>query len=288
MKDFKKKIENKNVGNKIAFLMLSFLLSVFLLITFASLIIYGFILSGNSIITSLSVANYHEGVYEQLRDSIGDTLLPTGLPNSIIEDAITPADVYADLNEYVSSMFANYLPTLYRDQIAERLNANIDDYLLEIGLSRAEVGDEVIVEIVEAIIDDYNDYISSPIISYIARVRNLFSNHMRLLITMGLVATLITTGIIYLVSRHTKYFVFRYFALSFKATALMMITAPLVLRIWGGYRRVGISPEFVYNFVVTHIERTISSFLLGGAIFIILYLIFIAISARSRRKLLST
>ena len=286
MSELEKKGESEKGGNTIVSVFLSFLLSVFLLITFATLIIYGFVLSGNVIIASLSVVNYHEGVYEQLRDSIGDTLLPTGLPHSIIDGAFTSDDVYADLNEYVASMFANYLPTLYRDSIAERLNDNIDYHLLEMGLSRAEVGDETIAEIVSAVIDNYNDYLRPPFLSYIARVRVVFSTHLRLLIAMGFVATLITTGIIYLVSRRAKHFAFRYFALSFGATALMMTAAPLALRIWGGYRRVEISLEFVYNFVVRHIDRAIAAFLVVGAIFALLYLIFIIISARSRRKML--
>ena len=286
MSNLEKKVESEKGRNRIVSLILSFLLSVFLLITFATLIIHGFILSGNSVMMSLNAVDYHEDVYEQLRNSIGDTLLPTGLPYSIIDDAFTPEMVYTDLNEYVSSMFANDLPDLQRDEIAERLNYNIDHHLLEIGLSRAEVGDEALAEVVAAIIDNYNDYVSSPFISYIARVSNLFENHLRMLMAIGLAATLITTAIIYLSSRRFKYFAYRYFAFSFGTTALMLIVAPLVLRIWGGYRRLGILPEFVYNFVIAHIDRTISSFLLVGTIFIALYLIFIIISARSRRKLL--
>ena len=78
------------------------------------------------------------------------------------------------------------------------------------------------------------------------------------------------------------------FAFSFGAAALMMIVLPLVLRIWGGYRRLMISPEFAFNFTVTHIERTISLCLLVGVIFTVLYLIFIGISVRLNRKLSQT
>ena len=165
-----------------------------------------------------------------------------------------------------------------------KLLHSIEYYLDEIGFTRKEVGYGAIDEVVEAIIDDYNHYLGSPFLSYIARVSNLFHGHLRQLMLVGLAGMLLTTIIIYLVSRRSKHLTFKYFAFSFGTTALMIIVAPLALRIWGGYRRLAIGPEFVYNFIVTHIERTISTFLLVGAIFVVFYLIFILISARLQKK----
>jgi len=270
--------------NRVVFLVLSFLLSVFLLITSATFIISGFVFSEDSVITSLRAVNFHDDVYEHLLYSIGDTLIPTGVPQHIIDDAVTPDIVYTDINAHVVSVFGNNLPTLQRDLLAETLNNNIDNFLPEIGISRADVGYGVIDDIVEAVIDNYNDYVNHPFITQIARISNLFANHMRLLIAMGVVGILITMVILYLSNRNLKYLTFRYFAFSFGATALMLITAPLALRIWGGYQRLGIGPAFIHNFIVTHIERTVVSFLLTGSIFIALYLIFIIIFARSYRK----
>ena len=283
MSDSGKKVDNRS---RIISLILSFLLAVFMLITSATFVIYGFILSENGINGSLREANYYEGVYELIRDSVGDTLLPTGLPHSIIDDAITLDQVYADLNVYIEYMFANNTPYLQTDMIAEIVNSNIDYYLHELGLTRAEVEYGAIEEIVEAIIDEYNHYIGSPFLAYIVRVSNVFTNQLRLLILVGLVGVLVSTAIIYLVCRHSKYLTFRYFAFSFGTTALMIIVAPLALRIWGGHHGLMVRPEFIYDFIITHIERTISTLLLIGIIFIAFYLIFILISARLQKKLL--
>ena len=278
MRNSKKKVENRIVA-----LILSFILSVFLLITSATFIVNGFILSRDAVIGSLREANFHEGAYDELRDTLEDRLIPTGLPNTILDGAITPDGMYADLNDYVTSMFANELPNLERVSIEEILNDNIDYHLLEIGLSREEIEYGVINEIVNEVIDNYNDYVSSPFISYMARVSNLFQGHLRILIITGLVGTLITALIAFFVSRRSSHLAFRIFGFSFGTAALMLIVAPLALRIWGGYHRLGIGQEFDYNFVVAHIERTIFVFLLAGAIFIVLYLIFIIISARLHR-----
>ena len=261
-------------------------MSVFLLITSTTFIIYALVLNENGIMGSLREAKYYEDAYEQLRYTIGDRLMPTGLPNSIIDDAFTIDVVYADLNDYVTSMFANDLPDIQRDSIEEIVNYNIDYFLLtEVNLSRTEVGYEVIDDIVEVIIDHYNDYVSPFFISYIARVSNVLENHLQLLIATGLIGMLVTMGILYLVNRHFKDLIFRYLAFSFGAAALMMIILPLILRIWGGYRRLMITPEFAFNFTVTHIERTISLFLLVGVTFIAFNLILISISARLNKKL---
>jgi len=276
----------KQSRNRFFSLILSFLLSVFLLVTTTTLVIYGFILNGNGVIGSLRETNYYEGIYVRIRDTVGDRLIPTGLPHSIIDDAFTPYAVYNDLNEYVSYMFANDLPDLQRESIAEVINYNIDEYLFEIDTSRTEVGYEAIDEIVEMIIDNYNDYVGSQFLAYIARISNVFRSHMLLLIAAGALGILVTTIIIYSVSRRFKHLTVRYFAISFGSAALMIVIAPLTLRIWGGHHRLGIGPEHVYDFIMTHIERSISILLLIGAIFTVLYLIFIFISARLRKKLI--
>ena len=273
-----------SVKNSIVALILSFILSVLMLIACVGFIVNGFILSRDGVAGSLIEANFHEGAYEELRNTLEDRLIPTGLPNTVIDDAVTTNNVYTDLNEYVISMFANELPSLTRDSIVEILNYNIDDHLLELGLSREDIEDEVINEVVGVVIDNYNDYITSPIISYLARTSNLFNTHLRHLIIFGIVGTLITAIIAFLINRHSSHLAFRNFGFSFGTTALMLIAAPLALRIWGGYRRLSIGQEFVYNFVVAHIERTIFVFFIAGVIFFVLYLIFIIISARLYKK----
>ena len=275
---------SEKIRNRVISLILSFLLSVFLLITSTTLVINGFILDGNGVSASLREVNYHEGAYVQIRETIGDRLIPTNLPNSIIDDAFTSDTVYNDLNDYLTQMFANDLPNFERESIAEIVNSNIDYYLDEIGLTRAEVGDAVIDDIVEMVIDNYNNFVSTSYFAYMARVSNLLRNHILLLIATGLLGILVTTAIIYSISRHLKFAAFRYYAFSFGTTALMLIIAPLTLRIWGGHHGLRIIPERTYYFIVTHIERTISTFLLVGAVFVVLYLIFIFISARLQKK----
>ena len=291
MSDSENKDKGKKADNWIFSLILSFVLSVFLLITSATFIINGFILSETGVVGSLSEVDYHIGVYEMIRDSVGDTLLPTQLPQEIIDDAITPEAVYADLNEYVSYMFANDLANLNleRDLKVAILNENIDYFLLSsLGLTQAEVGYEVIAEVVDAIITDYNNFIGSPFLLYITRIGNLFQSHLRQLVMAGIAGILITSGIIFLVSRRSKHLIFRYFAFSFGAAALMLMAAPMALRVWGVHHRLGIELEFIYNFIVTHIERSITSFLLASLVFIAFYFIFIFISAKLQKKMVTS
>jgi len=183
-------------------------------------------------------------------------------------------------------MFAGDLANLHqeRDEIVALLNYNIDYVLSDLGTTQTEVGYEIIAAVVDSIIADYNHYINTPFLSYITRLNGLFGDHLQQLILVGVAGILITSGIIYLVSRNSKHLTLRYYAFSFGAAALMLIAAPLALRIWGVYHRLAIGQEFIYDFVVTHIERSITSFLLVGALFIVLYLIFITISTILQKK----
>ena len=275
----------KKAASRFAFLFLSFLLAVFLSITSIITVINEFILSSNGVTGSLREVNFHEGAYAQFRSNLSDRLIPTGLPYSVLDGAFTPEEMYEDLNAYVEAMFANDLPNIERDLIAQRLNYNIDNHLAELGLTQADIEYGVIADLIGEIIDNYNDYVSSPLLAVFGRTSNMYAGFLRQIMMAGLAGALITVGIIIFSSRHFRYLSFRYFAFSFGTAALMMMIVPIALRIWGGHHRLGISPEFVLDFIVAHIERSISSFLLVGAIFIVLYVIFITIFARLHRKL---
>lgn len=272
---------------KIICTFLSFLQSVFLLAAFGIVIFYYSFLSDGSIIESLSKANFHDELYEHIVASAEDTLLPTGLPSSILEDAFSPSGVYSDVNSYINGAFSARLYSLDQDEMAQTLQSNIGSYLAEIGTSREEVGEETIDGIVQAVLSDYADNIKFPFILQIARLTQIFRSYMLEAVIACVILSVITGIMIYSLNRW-KHKAFRYYAFSFGGCAFMLIAAPLVLKIWGIYRRLAISPEFMYNFVVTHIDRSILMFILSGVVLIALQIGFATISARMRSKRMRT
>jgi len=272
--------------NKIVSLMLSFLLSVFLLLTFIAIVIPRTLLNESSTARSLRNVGFSDAVYEQIQDSLIDVLFPTGFTNDVINGVFTPYDVYHDLNYYLSSVFAGQVPVLSRNEMMERLDINIDNYLLEIDIVRSEIDEGVIDGIIQAIFNEYDNYVRFPFIFQIARTSISFESYFLLLMIVSGISALLTAGAIYFTNRFT-HIALRYIAFSFGTTALMIVAAPLALRIWGGYRRLGISPAFMRDFVIFHIEQTILVSLIGGLLFIALYAIFIWISTRLRISLLN-
>jgi len=273
-------------NNKIVSLMLSFLLSVFLLLTFVAIVIPRTLLNENSTARSLRNAGFSDAVYEQIQNSLIDILFPTGFTNDVITGVFTPDDVYHDLNYYLSSVFAGQVPVLSHDAMIEQLNINIDNYLLEIDIMRSEIDEGVIDGVIQAIANRYDDYVRFPFIFQIARTSSSFESYFLLLMIVSGISALLTAVAIYFTSRY-MHIALRYIAFSFGTTALMIVAAPLALRIWGGYRRLGISPAFMRDFVIAHIEQTILVSFIGGVLFIALYAVFIWISTRLRISLLN-
>ena len=167
------------------------------------------------------------------------------------------------------------------DFMINRLNNNIDRHLIEMGVSRAEVGDEVIDAVVQLVLNDYIDNVRSPFFYQTGRLANIFAPYIQLLIVLCLAFTLVIGLIFFLISRW-KHLVFRYYAFSFATAAIMVLIAPLALRIWGGYQRLNIAPESTYRFVIVHIERTTTILFLCSLVLITFQFIFIFISHRLR------
>jgi len=223
-------------------------------------------------------------------DANRDSVVSDDLPN-------TKRDLAGNLTHYINGHLLNLSLALDLDLtwiidygiianlVGEIIEySEIDDHLLDLGLTWA-IENGIISDLVSEITDTYSDYFSSPFLVNIAQVSNMFVGNLWQFVTTGVVGIIITMGVIFFVSRH---FAFRYFAFSFGTAALMMLASSLALSVWGGNRILGIVPEFVYDLVVIHIERTILSFLLVGTIIAILYVIFIIIHLLIHRKLHQT
>ena len=273
----------ENIINEIVSLFLTFLLSVFLFIIAIVIATNQILFSEQSMARSLSQSDFHSSAYEDLRLSISDRLIPTGLPSDVMENVITPPDVYQDVNEALAAAFSEQLyNSVNREAITQRLNDNIDLHLAGIDLTREEVGEENIEGIIQVVLDEYESYMAFPFIGQISSLSRTFDGLLFPVLLVSLGAVIVIAGCIYILKKHQS---FRYYAYSFGSAALMAIVGPLIFRIWGGYRRLAITPERVFEALVTHIDRTILAFFIGGAIFITVQIICIFISAKIRTKL---
>ena len=270
---------------KIISVISAFLLSVAIVLCFAFPVLYIFGFSQGSILKTLEKTNYYEGVRQNFLESAGDFLIPTGLPEEVLEGAFPREDVEEMVGEQIqgteSAQRIQYIETKNRT----RLKENIDSYLQEIGLTEGEVSEEQVESIINALIGEFQNYAAFPFAAQLLRLRDVYT------ILMGLVfgsCFLIGSGMIFLIYKvnRWKHILLRYLSYSCGGALWMLILLPLAIRRIGAYERVHISPHYVYYFFVEHIQKSLDALIGCGIIALICMIIFSVLSEKKRKRLI--
>ena len=258
---------------------ISFLLSTFLFTAISiSLFYFGF-LSPDTIKTNLSDSNYYVGMENLIISGAEDILLPTGLPPEVLNNVIDRSTVHQDIRTYLEGEFSGQRHVVNIESMNHQLRINIEDYLGD-----REVSSEAIDEIINALTSHYANLIAFPFLSQIVRISHIFQWVMRVFVVGGIILTLLTSLFISRMNRW-KHRTYRYLAYGIGGSGLMLLIGPAILKWYEPYARVSIRPDFVYNFIVLHIERGLNLFMISGGIAIGIATLLALMSLNKVRKL---
>ena len=123
------------------------------------------------ILSALDKNNYYKDVYDESLKDAKNSLLSSGLDESVLEGLYSSADVERDIKNYIASIYSGSKAKIETDTIKNRLNNNIDKYLKDKNL---EVTDgksldayiDGILKIYDDSIDFYG-YFDDYIISFV-------------------------------------------------------------------------------------------------------------------------
>lgn len=270
---------------KIISLVFAFLLSVLIVLCLALPVFYIFTLSQGSILETLGKTNYYDGVQQNLLERASDFLIPTGLPEKVLEEVFPKEDVEEMVKEQLQGAGSAQRIESIKTKNRTKLKANIDSYLQEIGVAEGEVSEEQVVDIVNALIDEFQSYTAFPFAAQLLRFRDLYKMLMAWVVC---VCFLLGSGIsffIYKINRW-KHIFLRYLAYSCGGALWMLILLPFVIRMMGAYERIHISPHYVYYFCVQHIQKSLDSLISCGIVALVCMLALGVLSEKKRKKLI--
>lgn len=108
---------------------LGFIFSLILVVLMTSIILKLTVFNKSYVYRVLEENNYYEIVSKEIRTKMGDYMMSSGLPDSILDDTFTVNDVKKDINLYINNYYKNTKTKLNVDDIEKKLSTNINKYL---------------------------------------------------------------------------------------------------------------------------------------------------------------
>lgn len=262
----------------------SFILSILIAVICILPLFYIFVLSPDRILYTMERSYFYTKVQIYSMESASDILTPTGVENSILEGAFSVTDIQSIVNNTMDGTSGDEAKNATMEHVKNVLKENIYTFISNSEIPENEVAEEAIDEIVQALADDFENNLTLPFVAQLHSIQATYRTFMPVALIGSVV---ISAGIALLLLKlnHWKHRAIRYYAYSCGGASLMLLLIPLALRVWGGYERVGLSPEFLYDFFVLHVHMALNTFIVCGVVLIIITVLLCILSEKLRHWL---
>jgi len=240
---------------------IALLLSIFL--TMASYLggIYFGAFNKTLILDSLNKTSYYNAIMDYTLDKSQSLAIPMGLKPEVFDNVFTFEETYAEGNALIHANLdgKEYIPNT--SKVVDRLVSNINLYLKQNDLKVTNDQQANITTFSNIIADEYSKNLSVPYIKYYTSLRNIFSK----LAYVGIpVFLLLSAFAIFLLIKMQRWIhrSLRFIAYGTLAASLMTAGLPVFLLITGSYKRLNVTPEYFYNFIVHYITESLYTFII--------------------------
>lgn len=253
---------------------LAFILTICLTLATVLVVIRYGCFNEDSLLKNMSSNSYYDDVYEDMMGDLKSMTIPTGLPDSVYENAITRTAVHNDINGKVKAQFAGEAYTSKSEEIKSALNANIAQYLKDTDYTLTDEEERSITSYVNAVLVDYENYISMPFIDILVKAKNMFDK----VFLIAVIALLVMSAIaVYVELQLHKWLhrALRYLSYTALGCAVMLISVPGYFYLAQIHYRLNLKPESFYNLATTYIDNILKLFLYFGLLWIVVAILVI-------------
>lgn len=269
----------KKKENTVVLTILSFLLSVFLTMLCLLIGLKAGLFNQATIFGAMKNTQYYTHVVEETVDEAENLIIPMGLDNSVLDDVFTKEQAEKDCKTVIRAKLASDDTPLDLTDLNDKLTANVHQYIQTQRIELNEEQENNITVFTNAVLQFYSQNISIPFISYYVSIRSMLAKVILIGIAVLLVLTLITILLIVKAGRRRRTFL-PYITYATLAGMLMTVLVPAGLLLQGAYRRLNISPEYVFRFAVRFITSSLVAFLYIGIVMLIISLILMIVTSR--------
>ncbi len=226
---------------------------------------------------------YYSLLLKNVSDSASDYTIPVGLPDSVLDDVFSAAQIREDVLDVLDHAYEGEEYTVNVDHIREKLTANVEAFFASKDADISEETDTNIEDYVKEICKIYQERVELPGINLIISLANKIDT----VFYMGFAITLLISAVLVVICLKSQKYLhrgMRYLAYAAGGASLMSLAAPLVVYVGRAYERLQLNPEFFYYFATNYVRRALLLCMAAAGIWFLVTIVLIACVAVLRRR----
>jgi len=272
---------------------LSFLLCLLLAASALVFSVFGGFMTESGILSALDYDDYYAGAEAAFYQNAADINMPIGLPEDVLDGIVSYDKIKADIRGYVSAGLKKEKYVFDTSDLQAKLAANVYALFQSEGEVMDEVQQATLPEYTQMIADEYVSLMKVPLMTQYGSIRAVFEK--ALIFTAVACVTFSAIIIIIIFRMYTyKHRAVRFAVYGVLGAGVMTAIPSAAALISGFYRRLNISPEYLYNALTRYINTGLRVplyaacllFLLAAALLLVIYFMKRRVIEQARRSYL--
>lgn len=241
--------------------------------------------NASQVTKALSDSNFYNLVYNTMMSNCENEAIISGLSEEIFDGVFSLDELTSYCDSYVISLLNNKEYPLDTTAIEEKLSENIKNYVTENNLEVDGDINEVIKSFTSTVAAYYKSAIQFPYFDQISSMFRLLDKLLIYILPCMIVFAAVLIILMIRLNTFKKNRTYRYFAYSLLSSALSILVIPAFCYITGFYKKLLISPEYLYKYIVAYLENGLKFFVIAGIILFVMGALSILVSAMIKKKL---
>lgn len=238
------------------------------------------LMSEGYILKSLDDVNYYQGIADDLNDDFVHSAGAAGFEPEIYENYISEKEVKEISQTYIQNYFENKEATVDTKDMKVRLNEYLHDYVQKKNIKMEQGDEKRLAEYIHMNAQAYQKYLSFPFMQYLVMGFDMFDQVLPFVFIACLLIVFIAAFFLYKLKLKQKEVMF-YISTICIASGLLVAGIPLVILIGKFVRRISLTPECYYLFMVRYFEGYLYNLLLCSGLLIVVGLLVMVIQKRN-------
>lgn len=235
------------------------------------------------ILSQLDKTAYYASVNDAIRENVSELLLPSGLPDTILDGVIDEDEVRHDTKNAVQMSLKGQGYKADTRGLEARFKQNIQTYIEENAIVIGEETEEGIEQLLAAIKKEYERCMDFPFTKYFVRYQAAFHKFLIPALALFVVMSVFICMILIRMQRW-RHRGMRYISYATLASALMVGIPTLVLLFSKVYTRVNVSPKYLYDLMVGVVKTDLIVFLMLFLLAVVAFGLELWLITRMRHK----
>lgn len=276
---------SKISGRKVVSTLLSFILSVVIFFIGALSALSVGVLNENKLLKSVLCEQMYSGVRDNIISQAQTLAIPSGISEDIFSDIFTQDVIKTDVDNYFNSVIGEKTYSYDSTKLTAELIKAVEEDLKNDGIKDTSEYRDDIEFFAEEVVIVYERTIEINYLNYYTQIRKLIVPYIPYAYAVLFVLVIIIVLVLFKLYRFKLiHKVERALAYALGGGAIMICAPALFMRFWGIYKRLQLSPEYIYNIFVDYVSSCLACFEIVSAIVLALCILFVVLSIVHRKK----